>query len=90
MEGAPDGNRHLLRSAKDKYCVICLLLSLVQKFVALGQQTFARLSIMNLFILRSAYANVKNLVVSNSLCTFAVSFRDGEMLIYLYKPIIIN
>ena len=30
------GNRHLLRSAKDKHCVICLLLSLVQMFVALG------------------------------------------------------
>lgn len=57
---------------------------------ALGQQTFARLSIMNLFILRSAYANVKNLVVSNSLCTFAVIFRWDILLKKSYKPIIIN
>ena len=38
----------------------------------------------------SRFSKVKNLVVSNSLCTFAVIFRWDILLKKSYKPIIIN
>ena len=63
----------------------CLLPWGQQTFAALGKrQTLRDLS----FAL--ACANVKNLVVSISLCTFAESFEGVEMLNYSYKSIIIN
>ena len=94
---------HILHSAYAKVC--CLAAAdicspqhneLVHSAFGLRKcfsETFVSLDKMQ--ALRSLYfllacTKVKNFAESISLCTFAVSFRDGEMLIYLYKPIIIN